>query len=255
MNLAVNARDAMPDGGTLTIETANVVLEASRVAEPEDVPPGRYVALTVSDTGIGMGRETRSRIFEPFFTTKAPGTGTGLGLATVFAIVRQANGHISVASRPGRGSTFEIHFPSVDASPPQRVVERSDTPGGCETVLLVEDQPQVRALAARVLRRAGYVVLEASTGSEALLLAEGSADRIDLLLTDVVLPLMNGRQVAERIRALRPAVKVLFTSGYTGDVAPQPGLLDLGSAFLQKPFTASGLTRAVREVLDRPGRT
>ncbi len=248
MNLVVNARDAMPDGGALTIETHNVDLDDAYAREHLHVEPGPYVMLSVSDTGVGMDRETQARIFEPFFTTKGPGRGSGLGLSTVFGIIKQSHGSIWVYSEVGRGSTFKIYLPRVDA-PSERPPDADRLVGGTETILLVEDEPQVRAVVRRALERAGYAVLVAQDPDDALRLCE-ARQPIDLLLTDVVMPHMNGRELAERVRSRYPATKALFMSGYTDDAILRHGVLDAGVPFLQKPVTPALLARRVRETLD-----
>jgi PAS domain S-box-containing protein len=253
VNLAVNARDAMPVGGRLTIETANVELDQAYAVAHVTVRPGRYVMLAVTDTGQGMDEPTRARVFEPFFTTKEQGKGTGLGLATVYGMVKQSGGYVWVYSEPGHGSVFKVYLPPAE----QRTSGHSEHPGrpqaddtqGWETVLLVEDEDAVRALAREVLRRHGYVVLEARHGVDALRVAERHTDHIHLMVTDVVMPHMSGRDLAERLSAVRPKMKVLFMSGYT-DHAVMHRDLTPGSAFIQKPFTPEAFARKVRTVLD-----
>ena len=252
MNLAVNARDAMPDGGRLTLETANVTVEAPAAAgEPPDVAPGAYVMLAVSDTGIGMDAETRRRLFEPFYTTKEPGKGTGLGLATVYGIVKQSGGHIWVASEPGRGARFTIYLPvASEAADVPTPPAPDDVPGGHETILLVEDEAEVRALVREVLQERGYRVVEAAGPREALHLASDSTRRFDLLVTDVVMPQMTGPALADLLTAEQPTMPVLFMSGYADSAVVEHGVLQTGRAYLQKPFTPMQLARVVRRVLD-----
>jgi signal transduction histidine kinase len=251
MNLAVNARDAMPRGGKLRIEVSDVRIEASHPEGHPNLEPGPYAVLTVADDGIGMDRATRERIFEPFFTTKQKGKGTGLGLSTVFGIVKQSRGHIEVLSEPGAGTTFKVYFPCTD-----RAIERKPTVAaatvlrGTETILLVEDDEQVRTLNAAILRRGGYGVLVAKDGATALLESKRLGAPIHLLLTDVIMPGMNGRELADAIAETRPRTKVLYLSGYTNDSIVHHGVLDVGIAFLQKPATPKSLLLKVREVLD-----
>jgi CheY-like chemotaxis protein len=255
MNLAVNARDAMPAGGQVMLETANIEYDPDYARDEAAGPARRFVMLAVSDTGIGMDEATKARIFEPFFTTKGPGKGTGLGLATVYGIVQQSGGYIWVYSELGRGTTFKIYLPEVDAPPEAAAVAASELPRGTETVLLVEDSEAVRAVARQVLERQGYTVLEAPRGDVALALAAAHDGPIHLLLTDVVMPGLSGRQVADQLTELRPDMQVLYASGYTDDAVVRHGVLEAGIAYLQKPFTTATLTRKVRETLDRPTRS
>jgi PAS domain S-box-containing protein len=251
MNLAVNARDAMPAGGALDIETTNVEIdEAGGAAMHHAATPGRYVLMSVTDTGHGMDETIRKDIFEPFFTTKEVGKGTGLGLSTVYGIVRQNGGWIDVWSEVDVGTAFKMYFPRIDASPaPRRNGIATTAKGGGETVLVVEDQDAVRAFAAAALRQSGYDVLEAADGNEAIAVAERHQGRLHLLLTDVVMPGMNGKELSERLKELRPNLKVVLISGYTADVIAHRGVLDPGVAFLHKPFSPEELTAKVREAL------
>jgi two-component system cell cycle sensor histidine kinase/response regulator CckA len=254
LNLVVNARDAMPAGGKLAIETANVVLDETYTRTHIGVAPGSYVMLSVSDTGCGMPPEIKELIFEPFFTTKEEGKGTGLGLSTIYGIVKQSGGNIWVYSEPARGTTFKIYLPRVeeetDALPVQDDTDR--LPRGNETVLLVEDDPSLRALAARVLRYQGYKVLEATNGHEAIGTAhENDQEKIHLLLTDVVMPHMGGRELVKRMKTLHSEIRVLFISGYTDHAITYHAGLKPGTPFLQKPFSPTALAKKVREVLDQ----
>jgi CheY-like chemotaxis protein len=250
MNLTVNARDAMPRGGKLTIETSSVQVSEAFRSIHYSVPIGSYIALAVSDTGCGMDKDTQAHIFEPFFTTKEQGKGTGLGLATVYGIVQQSGGHIYVYSEVGAGTTFKIYLPSVTGAP-EAARKRVVPTGGLETILLVEDDASLRKLARLALEsRGGYRVLEASDGERARLFAGEQKGPIHLLLTDVVMPGMNGRELSEALAGLHPDMKILFMSGYTDDTVVRHGVLEKGMAFLQKPFTPDSLLRKVRDVLD-----
>ena len=251
LNLVVNARDAMPRGGQLTLETANVELDARDAA----LQPGPHVMLAVSDTGVGMDAEQQARLFEPFFTTKERGKGTGLGLSTTYGVVKQSGGSIWVYSEPGQGSTFKIFLPRCEepldaspAAPPPTAPLK-----GTEVALLVEDEPEVRRLVEKLLRIQGYTVLAASSPAEAIALARGHAEPIDILVTDVIMPGLNGRELARVLAESRPSMKVLYMSGYADAAIAQQGLLEPGTAFLSKPFTPDALARKMREVLDAPG--
>jgi CheY-like chemotaxis protein len=251
MNLAVNARDAMPDGGKLIIETSSLELDESFSKIHAEVQPGPYAMLAVSDNGIGMDEGIQEHIFEPFFTTKGVGKGTGLGLSTVYGIVQQSNGHIFVYSEPGKGTTFKIYFPQVQeplqpavAPPPVGELQ------GSECILLVEDEPALRNLAREYLEQSGYTVLEAETPKEAMQVSEQFLGPIEMLLTDVVMPEFNGRQLAEYLTSLRPFMKVLYMSGYTDTAIVNLDDPDAGTHFLTKPFSKQGLLSKVRTVLD-----
>jgi two-component system cell cycle sensor histidine kinase/response regulator CckA len=253
MNLAVNARDAMPQGGKITIRTANVTIDQAYVKQHPYLKPGPYVMLTVSDTGIGMDAETRARIFEPFFSTKVDGKGTGLGLSTVFGIVKQSMGAINVYSEPGHGTKFKVYFPRCEEAP--IVLPTNETAplaGGSETILLVDDAAPLRGLTRLLLEGCGYTVLDSGDPAEAMGIAELHKGPLPLLITDVVMPGFSGRVLADRLRAARPETRVLYTSGYADDEIVQHGLVGADCAFLEKPFTRDALVRKVREILDAP---
>ncbi len=255
MNMAINAREAMPNGGKLTFETANVSFDQESVGRYPELKAGEFVMLAITDTGAGMSEEAKAHVFEPFFSTKGVGQGTGLGLATCFGIVKQSGGHISVYSEPGRGATFKIYLPQAEPQS-QRPVARlgsPDLPRGTETILLVEDDPALREMAATLLRRLGYTILPAANGVEALQLKQQrGVGHIDLLFTDVVMPHMSGKELTDRVQALNPHTKVLFTSAYTESAIVHQGVLDNGVPLLQKPFTPSALAHKLRKVLDEP---
>ncbi len=255
LNLAVNARDAMPGGGKLTLETGNVVLDAEYCSTRPEVSPGEFAMLAVTDTGTGLSDSAKSHLFEPFFTTKERGKGTGLGLATVYGIVKQANGHIGVYSEPGRGTTFKVYLPRTQAR-----IETQCSPdaldsavGGNETILLAEDEPLVRSLTTETLRSLGYSVLEAANGADAIRVSAEHDGEIQLLITDVVMPQMSGKKLAEALAKTRPRMAVLFISGYTENAIVHHGVLDAHVQFLPKPFTHTALARKVRDLLDAQG--
>lgn len=253
INLSANARDSMPNGGKLTIETDNVSLGDDYAHAHPEVSPGEYVILAVSDTGTGMTAEVQTHLFEPFFTTKEPGRGTGLGLATCYSIVKQNGGHITVYSELGRGTTVKVYLPRTEgtagelpATIPCRILPR-----GTEPIMLVEDDPAIRRMAARILRQQGYAVLEAATGADALRkIQEQPEDGLRLLITDIVMPEMNGKELAQTVKKRCPQAKVLYISGYTQNVVVHHGILDPGINFLQKPFTLEDFACKVREVID-----
>ena len=252
VNLVVNARDAMPTGGRVRIDTANLQLQGADDARGNGVRPGAYVTLSVSDTGVGMDVPTQARIFEPFFTTKAPGKGTGLGLSTVYGIVEQSGGHLAVESAPGRGATFTVFLPrhvGATGSGAGQPDGRS-LPKGTETLLLVEDEAAVRGSVRRLLERQGYTVVEARHGVDALKIVDAGAQPIDLVLTDLVMPEMGGRELVERLRARQPALKVLYMSGYSERAVTVDGVMPPATGFMEKPFTLEQLTRRTREILD-----
>ncbi|MBM4279106.1 MAG: PAS domain S-box protein [Deltaproteobacteria bacterium] len=251
INLSVNARDAMPKGGKLTIETANVELDEAYAKRHIAVKPGFYVMLSISDTGVGMPPEVKERLFEPFFTTKEMGKGTGLGLSTVYGIVKQSGGNIWVYSEPGQGTTFKIYLPRVDEPLEERKEEViQEVTKGDETILVVEDEETVRKLAVRLLKKQGYQVLEAPDGGQAFILCEKYEGSIHLILSDVVMPGMSGRELVERLQKIHPEAKILYMSGYTDNVIAHHGILEKGIEFISKPFTLESLARKVREVLD-----
>jgi signal transduction histidine kinase len=251
MNLVVNARDAMPGGGQITIETANVFLDENFARQHPPVNPGPYVMLAVRDTGIGMNQDIQQHIFEPFFTTKEQGKGTGLGLSTVYGIVKQSGGYIWMNSEIGKGTAFKIYLPRVNerAERYKPVAAQAEIRGGTETILLVEDEDMVRRLVKDVLERSGYRVIEAASGKDAIRLAQDKADAISLLLTDVVMPEMSGRDLAGKLTPLRPEMRVLYMSGHTDDTIIHHGVLEAGINFIQKPFTPEALVLKAREAL------
>ena len=254
MNLAVNSRDAMPNGGKLTIETTNTVHDEEYASRHVSVQAGYYVMLAISDTGCGMDKETQSHLFEPFFTTKETGKGTGLGLSTVYGIIKQSGGNIWAYSEPGLGTTFKIYLPRVEKAAkiykPRLKPKEAGAPGGTETILLVEDEDAVRSMVSKILKNKGYTVLEARQGNEAIDICERLEGSINLMVTDVIMPHMSGRELAGRLAPMRPEMRVLYMSGYPDNTIVQHGVLESGTAFLQKPFTINALELKVREVLD-----
>jgi two-component system cell cycle sensor histidine kinase/response regulator CckA len=253
MNLVLNARDAMPRGGKITIETGHTYLDEGYAGRHESIKPGPYVVLAVSDTGVGMDAETQKQIFDPFFTTKEVGKGTGLGLSMVYGIVKQSGGSIWVYSEVGKGTTFKIYLPRVDqVEEPERATVPAAIPQGTETVLLVEDEEMVRNLSQEILEDSGYRVVVATNGKEGLRVCREFDEHIDLIITDVVMPEMNGREMVEHVTLLRPTTKVLFMSGYTDDAIVRHGILEENMSYMQKPFLPDALVLKAREVLDRP---
>ena len=252
-NLVINARDAMPKGGKLTIETANADLDEEYTKTHFGIKPGSYVMLAVSDTGTGISKEILPHIFEPFFTTKATGKGTGLGLSTVYAVVQQSGGEIFVYSEPDQGSTFKIYLPRVKGEAVSRPAAkpRPEMLHGSETILVVEDDAGVRGAVISILKSRGYKILEAHGGKAAIELLSKQKDPIPLMLTDVIMPEMSGKELAEKVRLIRPEIKILFLSGYTENVIAHHGVLEPGINFLAKPFTIQSLTQKVREVLNQ----
>jgi CheY-like chemotaxis protein len=250
MNLVVNAKDAMPAGGKLIIQTQISAVDGHLRGEQQFIRPGKYVQLSVGDTGMGMDKETQSRIFEPFFTTKEKGKGTGLGLSTVYGIVKQSGGYVMVQSELGHGTTFHIYLPQVDGAAEKQSAPVPDASlGGTETILLVEDEESVRQLVRDTLEAKGYRVFEAESGEAGLAVANGFDGNIDLIITDVVMPGISGRELVEQLAKSRPTAKVLYLSGYTEDAILSDGSIEKGTAFLQKPFSLQSLARKVREVL------
>jgi CheY-like chemotaxis protein len=253
VNLVVNARDAMPEGGRITIETANVTLDDDYVAQHPEATPGRHAMLAVTDTGIGMTAETSAQVFEPFFTTKPVGAGTGLGLSTVYGIVKQSGGNVWIYSEPGRGSSFKVYLPTTNspATHDEALPPHKPAPCGTETILLAEDEPALRTLTARMLTNHGYTVIPAESPERALEIAADPEQRIDLLLTDLVMPQIDGHKLAQQITTRHPHIRVLFMSGYADQAILADTTLDL-EPFLEKPFSANDLAQRIRDALDTP---
>jgi CheY-like chemotaxis protein len=249
-NLILNSRDAMPNGGKLIIETANVTIDDGYASTHPEAEPGPYVMVSVTDTGTGMSKEVREKVFEPFFTTKEKGKGTGLGLPSVYGIIRQSGGFVWVYSEPGQGTTFKVYLPKSEerAAGPIRTPSENRKVGS-ETILVVEDDVEVRAVATRILRRNGYRVLEAENGADALRVCEGELEPVDLIITDIVMPEMNGPELAQKIRETQPDARILFTSGYTEDAVVRQSFLAPGESFIEKPFTPALLAQKARDIL------